>query len=55
MLMFRKLLEFTGLDPQRVQMSWVSASEGQKWAQVVRRVTDEISGLGPRQVSLQGE
>lgn len=50
MLMFRKLVEFTGLDPERIQMSWVSASEGQKWAQVVRQVTEEISGLGPRKV-----
>lgn len=47
MLMLRKLLEFMGVDPRRVQMSWVSASEGHKWAQVVAEVTKEIKGLGP--------
>jgi F420-non-reducing hydrogenase iron-sulfur subunit len=46
MLMLRKLLEFMGVDPRRVQMSWVSASEGHKWAQVVAEVTKEIKGLG---------
>lgn len=47
MLMFRKLLEFAGIDPRRMQMSWVSASEGHKWAQVVTDVTQEIAALGP--------
>ena len=47
MTMFRELLAFTGINPRRVQMSWVSASEGKKWAQVVTEVTDEIRALGP--------
>jgi F420-non-reducing hydrogenase iron-sulfur subunit len=46
-LMFRKLMEFIGLDPQRFQMSWVSASEGPKWARVVTEITDEVRALGP--------
>ncbi len=47
MTMFRELLAFTGINPRRIQMSWVSASEGFKWAQVVTEVTDEIRALGP--------
>lgn len=47
MLMFHKLLEFLGVDPRRVQMSWVSASEGTKWAEVVTEVTEDVKGLGP--------
>ena len=50
MLMFRKLIEFAGIDPRRLQMSWVSASEGHKWAQVVTSVTEEIKALGPLRV-----
>ena len=46
-VMFRKLLQFTGVDPRRVQMSWVSAHEGHKWAQVVTDTTHEIRALGP--------
>ncbi|HEX2962455.1 MAG TPA: hydrogenase iron-sulfur subunit [Ignavibacteriales bacterium] len=44
---FRKLLEFVGIDPNRVQFSWVSAAEGAKWRDVVNAVTDEIRSLGP--------
>lgn len=48
MHMFYELLEFLGVDRRRVQMSWVSASEGPKWTQVVTAVTDDIRKLGRR-------
>ncbi|MCX6150451.1 MAG: hydrogenase iron-sulfur subunit [Ignavibacteriales bacterium] len=44
---FRKLLEFVGIDSRRIQFSWVSAAEGGKWRDVVNCVTDEIRALGP--------
>jgi len=47
MLMLFKLLDFLGIDRKRVQMSWVSASEGSKWAEVVERVTEDVKSLGP--------
>jgi coenzyme F420-reducing hydrogenase delta subunit len=40
-------LEFIGVEPGRVQFSWVSAGEGEKFAQVVARVTDDVKKLGP--------
>ena len=46
MMMLRKLLDFTGIDPRRFQMSWISASEGAKWAEVVTEVTEDIKALG---------
>ncbi len=45
--MLLKLLEFIGIDPRRIQFSWVSAAEGAKWRDVVNSVTDEIRALGP--------
>ena len=30
-------------------MTWVSAAEGNKFAEVVREVTDDIKSLGPMQ------
>lgn len=45
--MLRKLLEFVGVDPNRVQFSWVSAAEGGKWRDVVNTVTAQIRELGP--------
>jgi coenzyme F420-reducing hydrogenase delta subunit len=44
---FRNLLIFTGIDPNRVQFSWVSASEGKKWVDVVNKVTEDVRALGP--------
>jgi F420-non-reducing hydrogenase iron-sulfur subunit len=45
--LFRNLLEFMGINPERLQMSWVSASEGKKFSNVVKEVTEKIKGLGP--------
>jgi len=46
---FRDLMEFVGIDPQRITFSWVSASEGGKWAEVVNSTTEQIRRLGPFQ------
>jgi coenzyme F420-reducing hydrogenase delta subunit len=46
----RKLLEFVGVDPRRVQFSWVSASEGKKFAQVVDDVVDGLKEAGPNEM-----
>jgi coenzyme F420-reducing hydrogenase delta subunit len=44
---FRELLEFLGVDTARVTFSWVSASEGVKWQQVVNDTTARVKALGP--------
>ena len=44
---FRKLLEFVGVDLNRLQFSWVSAAEGAKWANVVNSAVSDIRELGP--------
>ena len=49
MAVMKKLLEHTGIDPNRVRMTWVSAAEGNKFAEVVKEVTDDIRKLGPMQ------
>ena len=45
--LFRDLIEFLGIDPRRVTFSWVSASEGGKWRDVVNRATTVTRELGP--------
>jgi len=45
----KKLFEYIGIDSRRVRMTWVSASEGKKIAEVVQEVTDDIRKLGPMQ------
>ena len=46
-LILKQLLDFCGVEDGRVQFSWVSASEGQKFAQVIREVTETVLALGP--------
>ena len=38
----KKLLNTAGIDPDRVHFTWVSASEGGRFAQVVQEVTDLV-------------
>lgn len=42
MLLLMELLDYFGIDRRRVHMSWVSAAEGAKWADVVRQVVDDV-------------
>jgi F420-non-reducing hydrogenase iron-sulfur subunit len=44
---FRDLLDFIGIDTNRITFSWVSASEGTKWQEVVNDTTQRIRELGP--------
>ena len=45
--LFRELAAFMGIDPGRITFSWVSASEGAKWAEVVNSTTERVRALGP--------
>jgi coenzyme F420-reducing hydrogenase delta subunit len=44
----QKLLNFVGLEKDRFRMSWVSAAEGTKFAQVVDDFVRDIKVLGPQ-------
>jgi len=44
---FRRLLDFMGVDLDRLQFSWVSAAEGGKWVEVVTELTERVRSLGP--------
>ena len=45
--LIKNLLEYSGIDPRRVKMSWVSASEGHKFADIINEMTDELKEIGP--------
>jgi F420-non-reducing hydrogenase iron-sulfur subunit len=46
----KKFLEYIGIPEERVQASWVSASEGAKFAQVVADVAKDIEEIGPNKL-----
>ena len=50
----KKLLATAGINPDRVHFTWVSASEGARFAQVVTEVTRHVQSLGPNTLSTAG-
>lgn len=42
------LLSFLGIEPERLRLEWVSASEGKKFSQLVTEFTAEVAELGPQ-------
>jgi len=49
--MLKKLLALTGLEPERLRLDWVSASEGQRFARIVTEFTEQTKKLGPSPLS----
>jgi len=41
------LLNLFGIDPDRVTFMWSSASEGDRFATLIKKVTNNIKKLGP--------
>ena len=46
-LMLKSFLNYIGIESDRTIFTWVSASEGDRFAQVVKGVTEKIRALGP--------
>jgi F420-non-reducing hydrogenase iron-sulfur subunit len=44
------LLRSYGIEDERVRLEWVSASEGQRFADVVSDMTERVRALGPSRV-----
>jgi F420-non-reducing hydrogenase iron-sulfur subunit len=45
--LLKKVLKDFGIEPGRVRLEWVSASEGDRFAAIVRDMVEEIKKLGP--------
>jgi F420-non-reducing hydrogenase iron-sulfur subunit len=45
--LLHKMLEQFGVERDRVRLEWVSASEGEKYAEVVDNMTTTLRALGP--------
>jgi len=46
----KRLLATAGIEPDRVHFTWVSASEGNRFASVVEEVTERVRKLGPSRI-----
>jgi len=52
--LLKKVLKQFGIEPERVRLEWISASEGDKFATVVRDMVEEIKRLGPNPLTSKG-
>jgi len=51
----KRLIQGFGIDPRRLRLEWVSASEGDRFAHLVNEMTEEIRKLGPLNLSVHRE
>ncbi len=49
-LFLQKYLKEIGIDPRRLRLEWISASEGKQFADLTTEFTQEILALGPCQI-----
>ncbi len=46
-MLFKQMMEYVELEPDRLQIRWISGSEGAKVGEVAREMTERIRALGP--------
>jgi len=51
MVLLENILDTLGIEKERVWIRWISASEGQKFADTMRDMTDAIKKLGPNPIA----
>jgi len=49
--LLKNVMETLKLDPDRLQLSWVSAAEGKRYADVVNEFSKKIEKLGPNPIN----
>ena len=47
LMAFKRLLEYTGLEPERFQVKWISGAEAGKFRDTVKSVCEQVRKLGP--------
>jgi coenzyme F420-reducing hydrogenase delta subunit len=45
-----ELLDYMGIEKDRFLLRWVSASEGARFAEVIKEITEKVRALGPMEV-----
>jgi F420-non-reducing hydrogenase iron-sulfur subunit len=53
--LLKKVLQDFGIEPERVRLEWVSASEGDRFAAIVRDMVEQIKKLGPNPLKMGGK
>jgi F420-non-reducing hydrogenase iron-sulfur subunit len=51
--LLKNVLKDFGVEPERLRLEWISASEGDKFAAVVRDMVEEVKKLGPNPLKVK--
>ena len=52
--LLKEVLGQFGIEPERLRLEWISASEGDKFATVIKDMTEHIRKLGPVPFKIKG-
>ncbi|MHB1461163.1 MAG: hydrogenase iron-sulfur subunit [Armatimonadota bacterium] len=47
LMLLQRVLDYMGIEEGRYKFDWISAAEGQKFAEVMQSFTDTVTKLGP--------
>ena len=53
--LLKKLLQQFGIEPERLRLEWVSVSEGDRFATIIKDMVKEIKKLGPNPLRAGGK
>lgn len=53
--LLKKVTESLGLESERLHLTWISAAEGNRYAEVVNNFTEKIAKLGPSPINLKSD
>ncbi len=48
--LLKKYIEQLGIEPDRLRLAWISASEGKQFAELVNDMTETVRKLGPSKI-----
>ena len=51
----KEAIAYTNIEPERIRLEWVSASEGSRFGEVVSDFTEQIRKLGPNKLGSDGK
>lgn len=51
--LLQKLLEFTGIDPNRIRMRWISSAEAFEFVHEISAFVEDIKKIGPNPLKIK--
>ena len=51
--LLKEILPRFGFAPERLRLTWIGASDGIQFAEVMRKLVEQVTELGPSEANLQ--